>query len=407
MNSILFRNAGVIDERSIRTFGISAKVGTNPIGYFGTGLKYAIAVLLREGCELELLADDKYYSFTKKKIEQRGKEFEIIIMNGVELPFTTELGKNWEVWQAFRELYCNALDEAGEASVSEQGEVINSVGETVFVARGPKIEEAYKMKDKIVLRLPDRLKISEGIDGVQIFDVPSNHLYYRGIRVGDLPAPAMLTYNIMSEMTLTEDRTLKNVQNGFNYLPRAVAGSADQTLLRRVLLAPRDSFEMSFDFSPLIYYQGTTSEQFFSVLEREYKRNTDRLNKSAVQVLMKRLKDKKPKHYEPEALTPVETKQLERAKHVLYDLWPDMEDYKILVVKNLGEQTMGLADAADQTIVVSKRAFELGTKFLTSTLLEEFFHLKTGYNDHTRELQTYLFDSICTLIENHVLEEDL
>jgi len=407
MNSILFRNAGVIDERSIRTFGISAKVGTNPIGYFGTGLKYSIAVLLREGCELELFAGHDKYTFTTKRISQRGKEFDIILMNEMELPFTTELGKNWEVWQAFRELYCNALDESGDV-ISDEGRGFDHCTEdTVFIARGQKIEEAYKMKDKIVLRLPDRLKVFESLGGVQIFDTPSSHLYYRGIRVGDLPAPAMFTYNIMSEMTLTEDRTLKNVQNGFNYLPRAVAESSDQSLLRRVLLAQKDSFEKSFDFSPIIYYQGTASDQFFSVLEKEYKRNTDRLNKSAIQVWMKKLKDMKPKHYEPVSLSPVEAKQLQRAKEVLYNLWPDMEDYKILVVKNLGEQTMGLADATDQTIVISKRCFELGTKFLTSTLLEEFFHLKTGYNDYTRELQTYLFDSICTLIENHVLEEAL
>jgi hypothetical protein len=405
MNSILFRNAGVIDERSIRTFGISAKIGTNPIGYFGTGLKYAIAVLLREGCELELFAGHDKYTFTTKRISQRGKEFDIILMNDSEMPFTTELGKNWEVWQAFRELYCNALDEKGEVLCDEGRGFVHCQEDTLFVARGEKIEEAFKIKDKIVLNLPERLRFHNG--HVQIFDAPSNHIYYRGIRVGDLQGSAMFTYNVTSEMTLTEDRTLKNMGSAMSLIHREIAKISDHQLIRRVLLAPKETVEFNFDFSPLQYYDTGTSDAFYSVLEREFKRNNDRLNKSAIQTHIKRVQAKKPKHYEPEDMSTVEKKQLERAKKICYKIWPEMQDYKILVVKNLGEQTMGLADASDQCIVVSKRAFQLGTKYLTSTLIEEFFHLKTGYGDFTNELQTYLFDTICSLIENYVITEPL
>ena len=46
---IVFENPGEIDIRSISTFGVSVKEGDNPIGFFGTGLKYAIVVLLRTG----------------------------------------------------------------------------------------------------------------------------------------------------------------------------------------------------------------------------------------------------------------------------------------------------------------------------------------------------------------------
>ena len=46
---------GKLDLRSLSTFGLNAKPNTtNPIGYFGTGMKYAIAVLLRKHVSIEM-----------------------------------------------------------------------------------------------------------------------------------------------------------------------------------------------------------------------------------------------------------------------------------------------------------------------------------------------------------------
>lgn len=56
---------------------------------------------------------------------------------------------------------------------------------------------------------------------------------------------------------------------------------------------------------------------------------------------------------------------------------------------------------------VSIDNFERGTKYLCSTILEEFIHLKTGFQDYTRELQTWLFDKIITLGEEQILKEPL
>lgn len=68
---------------------------------------------------------------------------------------------------------------------------------------------------------------------------------------------------------------------------------------------------------------------------------------------------------------------------------------------------MALADRSTSTIIISKRCFTLGTKYLFSTIIEEYFHLATGYNDLTRELQTYLFDTISSLVENHIVGEPI
>ena len=119
---ITFKNKGAIDVRAITTFGISSKENDNAIGYFGTGLKYAIAVMLREGVNFSIVTGGKQYEFETRAETVRVDEFNFCFMRAggtgkfEQLPFTTELGKNWELWQAFRELYCNCTDENGEIS---------------------------------------------------------------------------------------------------------------------------------------------------------------------------------------------------------------------------------------------------------------------------------------------------
>ena len=47
--SLLFTNPGEIDIRGATIAGLSAKEDAGAIGYFGTGLKYAIAQVLANG----------------------------------------------------------------------------------------------------------------------------------------------------------------------------------------------------------------------------------------------------------------------------------------------------------------------------------------------------------------------
>jgi hypothetical protein len=61
---------------------------------------------------------------------------------------------------------------------------------------------------------------------------------------------------------------------------------------------------------------------------------------------------------------------------------------------------MGLAE--DKTIYLSIDVFGMGTKYLASTLIEEYLHLHTGYGDMTRELQNHLFNDIVSLGERIV-----
>ncbi len=97
----------------------------DPIGFFGTGLKYAMATALRLGGEMTIFTDGKRYDVRGRKMTLRDKEFTQVMLNDEALGFTTELGKQWEAWMVIRELYSNALDENGEAMI-QSGEISES-----------------------------------------------------------------------------------------------------------------------------------------------------------------------------------------------------------------------------------------------------------------------------------------
>ena len=156
---ILFTNPGELDLRLVSTFGINVKPNTtNPVGYFGTGLKYALAVLAREGCDVVIHIGEKRYHLEAKSDSVRGKNVEFLYLApgqveeyAIPLPYTSDLGRNWKLWMAYRELYYNCLDEGGEAYLAYDGieEVISQTGFTQILVEG--LDEVHASRDEFLL----------------------------------------------------------------------------------------------------------------------------------------------------------------------------------------------------------------------------------------------------------------
>lgn len=411
MKCVVFENDGVIDPIAIRTFGVSAKDCENPIGFFGTGMKYAIAIIMRHGLSIEIRSGLMTWTFSTAQVRFRDKDVEFIRMNGEDLPFTTHLGKKWELWQAFRELYCNCLDEKGSVRLADA--IDSRDGSTQIIVRGDAFVDLYFERGQIVLdaaRMPcveDGPNRYTGDRSILVYNVPSTFLYYRGIKVWRFDKPAMFTYNIIQTQDLTEDRSLKNPSNAVDKIPLAIAALSDREVIRKVLTAEEEWMERDMSFVSLAWYEHVVSDEFKEVLSEEYNLNNDRMNKSAREHHMKLMNKKALKNYVDSPLTDVERKQLERAQAICKRVFPDFDAYKVKVVTTLGQSTMALADHDARAMVIAKPTFGRGTKYLVSTLIEEYMHLKTGFGDCTRMLQTHLFDTICTLVEDHILEEPI
>lgn len=405
MKYVIFENDGEIDVRTIKTFGVSAKNNSNPIGFFGTGMKYAIAILLRNEQEISIFSGEEVYRFKSELEVIREKNFEMIYMNDNPMPFTTHLGTNWQMWQAFRELYCNCLDERGKVYLADE-EPSPEKGKTFFVVKGADFEEEFYDKDQIFLNIDRKKILHEG--AVDIYWGESRSIYYRGVRVADLPEPSMYTYNVKEHLALTEDRTLQSPFIVFTKIACETTRLKDRGVIRNILTSSKNKFEHKLDYGYMSFGGGKTpTEDFLVVMNEEFQNNNDSLNWSARNWNKQILQQNASKYFERDEMTEVEEKQLSRARLICGKVHDDFSDYPVVIVKTLGQETLALADRNDQKIVVSKACFKLGTKFLVSTLLEEYTHLKTGYSDMTREMQTHLFDTITTMVEHHVIKEPI
>lgn len=249
---IIFQNQGLIPIEAFTTFGINAKPNSNnPIGYFGTGLKYAVAVTLRLGGTFRLFRGIEEYEFYLKETDFRGKSFQTVRMRKrkslmarwsyEKLPFTTELGKNWEPWMAIRELESNTRDENGHSCIFHEHDDPHP-DYTMIIIECPEMEEAYQALDQIFME--DGMTKLCGNSIVEVYDRPSKFIYFRGLRVTDLGEhESLFTYNFVSNLSLTEDRTDGNPWMSSHYIAGLLTNTDDRKLHSRILGASEDSYE--------------------------------------------------------------------------------------------------------------------------------------------------------------------
>lgn len=338
MKAVVFKTQGDLDTRAITVMGVNSKPHSGgPIGYFGTGLKYAIAVLLRTGHKVIIRTEKTDYWFESRKADFRGKDFDFLFMKWrkakllsceVALPFTTELGKNWQLWQAFRELYANTLDEHGTTELldhldgfGDHQAVRLEKGYTKIIVLGDDFAAEYLEREKTFL--PDAHHTQHSDQGVQHFVKPSQHVYYRGLRVMDLEKPAKLTYNILSKIDLTEDRTAKHSWEVEQKIREYVTQSDDEELIRIVTTAPEGSYENRFNFSNNYY---TPSSTFSSVIRSARRSGSLKgVNPTALTYV---------ETYDPETREDVKKEQVIPPKGSIWRHHRNDKLYKVILVAN-------------------------------------------------------------------------
>lgn len=238
---IILRNPGEIDLDVIKIMGVNVKENESAIGRFGTGLKYAIAVFLREGIELCMFIGKNRYDFFTEEKTIRGKPFQVCQIKGpydvVELPFTTDLGRGWEPWMAYREIRSNCIDENGEQLTSEGAR--GEEGCTTFCIGEMDTHATFLQDMEIPL-------LFRG-ENIEIYKGESDFIFYHGIRAKDLKRPSMYTYNILRECDLTEDRLLCYDYEIEHAINETVAQMPDKAIIKSVITAGPEYFESSLN----------------------------------------------------------------------------------------------------------------------------------------------------------------
>jgi hypothetical protein len=241
---IVFENSGAMDIRAGVTMGVSVKDTQNAIGQFGTGFPYSVAVILREGGKVTVFSGRKKHEFTTARRKIRGQPFKLIMLDGKETQFTTDYGKFWKPWQAFRELYSNVLDEGGSARRVEDGEPIRGeAGTTRIYVEGAGMDDLLANKAGIFLEGEPLYRLP----GVDVFAGESNLVYYRGLRAHEIKERSRFTYSLTRQTELTEDRTIKYGILVPGWITKAII-ECDHAELIEAALTAKDGFESTFDY---------------------------------------------------------------------------------------------------------------------------------------------------------------
>lgn len=396
--NIYIENPGYLDIRAITTMGVSAKENDSAIGYFGTGLKYAIAVTLRLGGSVRLWNHDTLWSFRTKNETIRDKEFQLIEMVGVSgkdtgtihpLPITTEVGKNWEPWQSLREFLCNAMDERGGVVSSfdcKPNTVVFDVhAEPYDAIRSNDFSEIFMAKNAPILYEDDK---------IQIIQKESKYGFYKGVRVCELGRGAQLTYNMKQGLTLTEDRTYH--VHGFASRCRLAAVSCPSAEVHRICISPReDAFEdYWFDHDGSADYHPDLVAKVVS-LKRSGRPIFKKLYYAMMPLIMKDgLGEETTMTQQQERMLSAAIGFIERAGYPM--------TIPVKYVSTLGPGVMG--QMHDDTCYITKTAFDMGMRQLIGTLMEEQIHHQYNVRDCTREMQNKLFDLLVGEIANHLGE---
>lgn len=372
---LYFETPGDFPIAAATTMGVSVKDTDNPIGKFGTGLKYAIAGILRMGGYITIQSGEDKYEFALEHSSIRGRDFFLVTCNGTPCGYTTELGKHWQPWMLFRELASNTLDENGV-----WGKHPTFEHNTIISVSCRELEEAEK--DQAVFR--PKAQVLYEFDGtLTMYDKPSPYFYYRGIRVGDFPCPYLFD---LEDGSLSEDRTmdtyyfLGEVSYFLNHGPAFSDG-----LLHEIATAEKHSF-------------------WDAVMDRTYAYSEKRLEQfSKVEHLIKhpRLIDavhkhmlKKGKRSRPIKKIGVrEDKLISRAERMCKKLGmePIPRD-KLFLTEDLGQGVYGQYDTISKEVYINTSALAGdGTQFL-KTYLEENIHRVSGASDYSRNFQEFCLD---------------
>jgi hypothetical protein len=374
--TIYFANSGCIDLDTIRTMGVSVK-DDGAIGYFGTGVKYALATLLRTGHEIELDVGGELYVFTTRTKQIRGKDFELIYMNDEQLAFTTDLGRNWEVWMAYRELHSNCLDEKGKISRTDWE------GDTVWHINGEGIEEAYNNRNEIFIHGEP----SWVCPGIEVYHGASHHVYYRGVRIHTLQKPTRMTYNLTGSLAITEDRTAKSAWDIEWKLSTLLPTIAHPEFCAKILRPGKDSYDHCLSFTNC----GSPSEEFLDEAAKHI--SNAQASHSAKELLHRHRKAEKQPTVD---LTSDEVSTVgEAIKFLTEHLNCALFVADIKFVEHLGAGVYGLME--DGVIFIPRQTIANGRDFLAITLWEEFLHRDLGLRDESRSMQQYLFDKVLAL----------
>lgn len=416
-------NMGELDPLGLRLMGASTKRDDpSKIGFFGTGFKYALAVLLRNGADVRVFSGTSCYRIKTQKVSMRGKEFEEIVIvgpDGTETPtgMTTDVGPKWELWMALREIICNALDEPGGGKFEVvETEPVGFGGETRVYISYEVVRSVWEEKEKyfrldrtvaleVVTAAGEKGRILSKVDD-------QTRVYRKGILVFADKTPSMFDYDC-PDLRVSEERLASGWEVKHKVWEILNWASVER---KKEILANLKPFEENLpegwmyvnpDWSEALGETIiVTPEQAAFFREELFGKDTRVLpgawvttlrREVTVQTAERALTSGAMAKPVKRGLDGTEKRGIKEALRVLKKVGIDIDGDSVLVVQTFEDPNV-LGKFENGKMLLARRLFDLGFRELIKTIVEEWAHDQSKAADKTREFQNFLLDTLVSVI---------
>ena len=423
MKYLVIENDGLIELDALHLLGASTKRDDEKtIGKYGSGNKYAIAGLLRNNIRFQIFSGTKEFAITTQTRTFRDKEFEVLYIDDERTSITTELGLDWELWHCLREIIANAMDEGGFKTYMVD-KLMPEKGKTKFIIEvTAAIDEFWALRAKYFTffregDLLDEYK-HEDEDAVRakIYKRFSDHgtrAYKNGILIYESEVDSAYDYEFhnlrINEMRGLGDSSQLRTEIREYFLNKATA----KTILEFARATGKDN-TLEHELSIYSYYGIYNKEEWIKAIRDRYVipheiKDLERLSDipecdkvivsdSLEEVLarelpqltfvIKRVGSEKAEKIEP---TKRQLMMIDHALDFLNEVGYNVNS-EIQVIEFKNKFLFGQADTEKNIIMIGAVVFDKGLAELIRTILEEWLHIQTKYDDLTREFQNYIFD---------------
>ena len=444
MKYLIITNKGEIKEQALTMIGLSTKrQSTTKIGRFGSGNKYALAFLLRNNVEFYIYSGTNLIPISTTKESFNEMDYETIHVNGKPTSLTTEMGPDWVMWFAIREIYCNALDE-GDTTItvfdtSILGEFTHNPqeGKTTYIIN---IDDKFDMDKWDSYFAEMREPIATGVDiGGQGFSIyhridKTATIYKKGIRCVAVDATYQSLYDYdFDGIQINESRVVEYNHYIYEYVARALTMISDHSIIENILanckngkLIEAEALDRSvFTFAPGTPWANAISSKKLMVEEvsgRYVERDDFSQFYQIPHVICKKIRNVLPDirilgmdTIVGNDLGKIMVAEEEVPKRLLFlvnqcvqemkDHWKYNVNYPIIYFDQpfTDESHLKMAEAniKDNVIMLNVALQKFGKKEIAMALIEECEHIESKAGDETRSFQNQLIRTLVFVMENN------
>jgi len=417
---LYLQNKGEIERGALSLLGASTKSG-DQIGKFGSGFKYALATLIREGIDFKIYSGLTEIIITTEIERFRNTEFRVLVIDGVRTSITTNTGPEWTVRDAIREIWSNAIDEGDGKKTIAQAIELSPGTTTVAISTEHRTVKAILTSWNLFF-VHDVEPLAKTPYG-RILAQSTTNYFRRGVWIcEDREMPGQFSYDF-HDIKLPESRKIKSMATTYEVF--RVLECCDDVRVFRQLLTNLDRKTM--EWYTMNYY-GTVAGVGANALQRAFyeswdfvgnKKNKDSVAKIAGTRRVLWLDDWFLSIFVRLGIKKIETEvsyddvyevldwpigyqeQLDPLLKKLADCGINYEPFNIVYakVRDIDVEMIAMADLKQKRCVLTDRAFEAHPDMLAKALVEEWTHLEHNVNDCTRDQQHVYLNLIVDMMK--------